>query len=191
MKALPKILLALTAVAALSFAHAASANLITNGDFETGDFTGWTVTEAPSGSIIYVAQEPEGPGPDTTFGAVFASIADLDSISQTFATTPGAFYTLTFFYHTAVAGNNEFRVLFGGAIIFDNLNANPGFDTFTFNVRATSALTTLEFDGRNRPSFDFLDNVSVTAGVSDGGSTVSMLGCAFLGLVPLRRKLGC
>jgi hypothetical protein len=43
-KALPKILLALIAAVALSFAHHASANLITNGGFETGDFTGWTVT---------------------------------------------------------------------------------------------------------------------------------------------------
>ena len=31
-----------TAVAALSIAYPAKANLITNGGFETGDFTGWT-----------------------------------------------------------------------------------------------------------------------------------------------------
>ena len=43
MKALPKILLALTAVAALSVAYPAKANLITNPGFETGNFTGWTV----------------------------------------------------------------------------------------------------------------------------------------------------
>jgi hypothetical protein len=29
------------------------------------------------------------------------------------------------------------------------------------------------------------------AGVPDGGSTVSLLGCALLGLAALRRKLGC
>ena len=29
------------------------------------------------------------------------------------------------------------------------------------------------------------------AGVPDGGSTVSLLGCALLGLTALRRKLGC
>jgi hypothetical protein len=81
-------------------------------------------------------------------------------------------------------------VLFGGAVVFDNLNANPGFGTFTFNLQGTGALTTLEFEGRNFPAFDFLDNVSVTlASVPDGGSTVSLLGCALLGLIALRRRL--
>jgi hypothetical protein len=42
MNTLRPILLTLTAVAALSFAYPASANLITNPGFETGDFTGWT-----------------------------------------------------------------------------------------------------------------------------------------------------
>jgi hypothetical protein len=92
-----------TAVAALSIAYPAKANLITNGDFETGDFTGWTVTHAPFGSIVVV---DNGPGPDTTFGVVFAAVGgDLDAISQTFATTPGALYSLSFFYQVA---NTEF-----------------------------------------------------------------------------------
>ena len=42
MNTLRPILLALTAAAALSFAQPASANLITNPGFETGDFTGWS-----------------------------------------------------------------------------------------------------------------------------------------------------
>jgi hypothetical protein len=180
-----------TAAAAFSVAQSANANLITNGDFETGDFTGWTVAHAASGSSIFV---DHGGGPDTTFGAIFGAVGtDFDAISQTFATTPGTVYTLTFFYRVGNIGtpNNEFRVIFGGVTVFDNLNANSGFGTFTFNVQATTALTTLEFDGRNQPAFDFLDNVSVTAGVPDTGSTVSLLGCALLGLAALRRKLRC
>jgi hypothetical protein len=197
MKALPKILLALTAVAAVSAAYPAKANLITNGDFETGNFTGWTVTPAPSGSNIFV---DHGPGPDTTFGAFFgATGANFDSISQSFATTPGAFYTLSFFYQvtnlgTPIPANNAFDVLWNGVSIggglFPQTDVNPGFGTFTFHLQATSALTTLQFNGRNAPSFDFLDNVSVV-GVPDGGSTVSLLGFALLGLAALRRRLSC
>jgi hypothetical protein len=94
-----------------------------------------------------------------------------------------------------IPANNGFDVLWNGISIggglFPQFDVNPGFGTFTFHLQATSALTTLEFDGRNAPSFDFLDNVSVVAGVPDGGSTVSLLGFGLLGLAALRRKLGC
>jgi len=144
-------------------------NLIINGDFETGDFTGWTVTPAPSGSEIFV---DHGPGPDTTFGAFFGAIgSDFDSISQTFATTPGAFYTLTFFYQVTNLGmpipaHNGFDVLWNGVSVggglFPQFDVNPGFIAPTFHLQATSAFTTVQFNGRNAPSFDFLDDVSVT-----------------------------
>jgi hypothetical protein len=178
-----------TAAVALSFAHPASANLITNGDFETGDFTGWTVTHADNGSNIFVAN---GPGPDTTFGAFFgATVALFDVISQHLTTIPGHFYTLTFFYQvlpTDLPPDNGFRVFFGGEPVFDNSNANPGFGMFTFNVEAIRDSTILEFDGFNTRSFDFLDNVSVTA-VPDAGSTFSLLGFASLGLAALAAQI--
>ena len=171
-------------------------NLIINGDFETGDFTGWTVTNAPSGSNIFV---DHGPGPDTTLGAFFgARGSDFDRISQAFATTPGAFYTLSFFYQVTNIGmpvppfNNGFDVLWNGVSIggglFPQSNVNPGNITPTFHLTATGTSTTLEFDGRNAPSFDFLDNVSVTPGVPDTGSTISLLACALIGLAGLQRK---
>jgi hypothetical protein len=182
-------MLGLVGVFALSVSQSANANLITNGDFETGDFTGWTVTKAAFESIIFV---DHGPGPDTTFGAFFgATSTDFDAISQTFVTTPGALYTLSFFHqvvNTKFPADNEFRVLFAGAVVFDNLNANPGFGTFTFNLQAIGPLTTLEFEGRNFPAFDFLDNVSVQA-APDAGSSALLLGLAVTGLVFIRRAL--
>ena len=168
-----KLILSLAIAMLAAAAGLASTNLVTNGDFETGDFTGWTVTHAPSGSNIFVDHGPGTPGPDNTFGAFFgATGADFDSISQSFATTPGAFYTLTFFYQVTNLGmpipaNNGFDVLWNGVSIggglFPQFDVNPGFGTFTFVLQATSASTALQFNGRNAPSFDFLDDVSVTA----------------------------
>ena len=40
-----------TAVAALSVAYPAKANLISNGGFETGNFTGWTVGQTGNAFI--------------------------------------------------------------------------------------------------------------------------------------------
>jgi hypothetical protein len=145
----------------------ASANLIVNGDFETGDFTGWTTTPAGTGSNFGVTTLP--PAHDT-LGAFFSATgSDFDSISQTFATTTGAFYDVSFFYqpfspNPGPPPDNGFRALFDGVAIYENFNTISGFGTFTFHVQATSSLTTLEFQARNAVSggVDYLDDVSVT-----------------------------
>ena len=59
-----------------------------------------------------------------------------------------------------------------------------------FNVTASSALSSIRFS----QSFGqlYLDDISVEpagVGVPDGGTTVSLLGCALVGLAALRRKL--
>src|SRR6476661_2936929 len=60
--------------------------------------------------------------------------------------------------------DNGMRVLFNGALVFENLNAISGFGTFSFtHLQATGSTTTVEFQGRNVLGFDYLDDVSVTA----------------------------
>lgn len=147
----------------LATAGSISANLIVNGDFETGTFAGWTTTPAPVGSEFFVGPVP--PAHDT-LGATFGATGpDFDSISQTFVTTPGALYDLSFFYQVeepASPPNNGLRVLFNGVVVYENLNSISGFSTFTFTqLQATGSTTTVEFQGRNVAGFDYIDDVSV------------------------------
>jgi VPDSG-CTERM motif len=193
-------ILAMVSLLGLGITQSARANLITNGDFETGNFNGWAVMPAPP--LETLLSVVPGPGPDTTNMARFGALGtNFDRISQTFATTPGAFYTLTFFYQV---GNppeprtafNGFDVLWNGVSIggglFPQFDVNPGYISPTFILQATSASTTLEFDGRNRPWWDYLDDVSVNlASVPDAGSTLPLLSFALLGVAVLRRKLRC
>jgi len=59
---------------------------------------------------------------------------------------------------------------------FASLGLTPGTYTWTWGTGLPNQNYTLIIGG---------------AGVPDGGSTVSLLGCALLGLAALRRKLGC
>jgi len=192
MKALPKILLALTAVAALSVAYPAKANLIINPGFETGDFTGWTTAGDMTieGTINGIAPHSGNFQADAAFGS--------GSLAQSFATTPSASYTIDFF----AANNNSgfpqsvtLAVNWGGTTIFSHLfTSNTGYTEYTFTETASGSSTSLGFTVSGLTGVFLFDDISVTpagVGVPDGGSTVSLLGCALLGLAALRRKLGC
>ena len=139
----------LLGVLLIAAARPTSANLIVNGDFETGTLAGWTTAPAATGSNFGVSALP--PAHDT-LGAFFsANGSDFDSISQTFATTPGASYDVSFFYQpvSPSSPDNGFRALFNGVAIYENFNSISGFIFQTFTVQATGSLTTLEFQGRN------------------------------------------
>jgi len=78
--------------------------------------------------------------------------------------------------------NNEFRLFFDGVLLYDNLNANPGFLTLTFNnLMATTGSTTLLIQARNAPFFDYIDDVSVDGAIPELG-TISLLALGDVGL---------
>lgn len=171
----------------------ASANLITNGNFDTADFTGWTVTHAPVGSNIDVGANVEFHG--FNFGATFGADITFDSISQTFSTTPGTVYLVSFYYQVGFVSDpslldNEFQALFNSAVIFHDLNrvgTGQG-QVLQFQLVATGATSTLEFQGRNTPYLDFLDDVSVTP-LPDTGSSALLLSLGLVALFAVQRGL--
>jgi hypothetical protein len=191
MKISRKSLFVLTAVAALSVAYPAKANLITNGGFETGNFTGWL--PSPNMQVVgtFLGVSPHS----GNFQALLPLASDLE---QTLATTPGQSYTVDFWIAVtarAVPLPSSVTVLWGGSPVFSHLFAGPtGYTEFTFNVTASSASTQIHFTYSAILQVMLLDDVSVNptrVGVPDGGSTVSLLGLALLGLTGLRRRLSC
>ena len=179
MNKLRPILFALTAVA-----YPARATLITNGGFETGDFTGWsTSTNHGTASVtgMFNGISPHS-GSDQ---AVFSGLSAATTATQTITTTPGTSYTIDFFLALTrgpFGGDPTLGVTFGGVQIYSNVfSSGFGYTKFSFNVTASSASSDLEFlfeGGQLNPTTFYLDDVSVNAaGVPDGGSTVSLLGC--------------
>jgi hypothetical protein len=186
-----KFLFVLTAVATLSVAYPAKANLITNPGFETGDFTGWTpmVNAAVVGTFMNTAPH------SGNYQALLGSTA---SISQTLTTMAGATYTIDFWVALIPSGRPNSLVVNWGGVTVLSLSNPVGFSytEYTVNVTASTASTNLDFVSAPAQGTVhwFLDDISVNptgVGVPDGGSTVSLLGCALLGLAAVRRKLSC
>ena len=183
-------ILALVSLLGLGITQSARANLITNGGFETGDFSGWTV----SGINNDVIGSDRFTSPHSgNFQALFGS-GD-NSITQNVTTTPGSSYVISFWLAANVrqGGSPSVSVNWGGSNILSETLSPFGYTEYTFTVNALSPATPLQFQFFSIfGNLFYLDDVSVTPpGVPDGGSTVSLLGLALFGVAVLRRKLRC
>ncbi len=175
-------------------AHASS-NLVTNGSFETGDFTGWTLSGDTSlTGVCDVTTCPGNFAPqDGSYAGYFGPVGDNATLSQMIPTTPGDTYTLSFYLANPVGGTpNYFNVTFGNSSFsFTNFGVAFGWQQFVMTTVATGSDTQLSFTFRNDPAYWFLDNVSVTQGTTPEPGTLALFGSGILGIAAFaRRKFG-
>ncbi|MFN5857244.1 MAG: DUF642 domain-containing protein [Pseudanabaenaceae cyanobacterium] len=149
-------------VLGVSTGSAQASNLVTNGDFNTGNFSGWT--KSGNLSLLDVISNTNNL-PGGSYHARFGSTGSPGIISQTLNTIAGRSYTLSFFLRESGSGANRSSVVsVGGNTLFSFLPPanNVPWTSYSSNFTATSASTLLSFSFRNDPSFTRLDNVSVT-----------------------------
>jgi hypothetical protein len=165
-----KFVMVLAVLAVLVGSRPASADLlVNNGSFETGNFNGWNVNASntsvqASGGFLggYTAEN----GND--YAALGTSGPSLGTVAQTFATTAGDSYTLSYY----LANNNgttlnEFRTAINGTTYFDQVNiARQSFTLYTDSFTATGSSSTVTFSERDFLGYLGLDNVSVTQNVA-------------------------
>ena len=188
MRNISKFLSAASLAAAVSFAIAApaSANIVTNGSFETGDFTGWT----QSGNTGFTGVEcPGAPfaGPGDGNCDVFAGpIGSVGTLSQILSTQVGARYVIRFDFRPDGGTPSDFSAFFGAVPLFSVVDP-PGsaYQVLEFSAVATAASTTLACNFRDDPGFLFLDSVSA---VVPEPMTLALFGAGLAGLGAMRRR---
>jgi len=184
-----KSLFVLGTMLATMWSSLASAGLV-NGNFDTGDFTGWSVAG-------------DGIGIDTTFpnlpccDAAFSALStdpNIGVLSQSIATTPGSGVTIKFqLLDEAGSFGNTFTVTFGtfSQDITGDLAAFA-YTPFSLSVPAadiTDISTLLSFQGTNDQAAWNLDDVSVSPAAIPEPASLGIFGVALLGMFSSRRRV--
>src|ERR1039458_7086168 len=91
------VVIALVAVLLIGAPTAFATNLVTNGSFETGDFTGWTVNagllDVETGRFYVYSGAQDG-----AFYSIMGDVGSDGTLSQTFSDTAGQHYTFSFWF---------------------------------------------------------------------------------------------
>ena len=171
---------AMALVASAAAVSASAAELVTNGGFETGNLSGWSLTGNTGFSGVTTSPVHSG-----QFAFFDGAVGSLGTLSQTVATIAGQSYNFSFWLQSDGGTPNTFTASLGGVALTAAL-VNSGsfsFTQFSGTIVAASNNATLSFGFRDDPGFWELDDVSLTngiAGVPEPASWALML-TGFLG----------
>ncbi len=161
--------------------------LVFNGGFETGSFSGWFVPpNTPMQSNFRVEGVGIGGGHTGTYYAQLSS-TNLEFMSQILPTEPGQDYELSFWLRKPTIAPGRFVIRWEGQSIFDQFIAGSDIQAwrlFTFPLHSNITGSFLEFGQDFFPGEFHLDDISVVAVPAPSAAPLLLLGSS----VALRRR---
>ncbi len=165
---------------------ASATQLVTNGGFEAGDFSGWTLTGNTGFTGI------DSSAHSGSHAAFFGQVGSTGSLSQTLSTVAGQMYNVSFWLEDDGGTPSSFTAAFGGDSLLSLSDTSAfGYTLYTYDITASSSSTLLSFAFRQDPSYFHLDDVSVedVSSVPEPATWAMMiLGMGAAGLTLRRRK---
>jgi len=158
--------------------RSAQIQLIANGDFEAGDFTGWTQSGDTSFDGVGLTHH------SGNYGAFFGAFGAFSGISQSLSVVPGQTYTIDFYVKNGGGTPSAISVNWGTLNLLNTLPTVGDWTHYNYSEVASGA-TTMDLEFRNDDGFLYLDDVSVTAQTASVPEPSAMIDVAFLLVPPL------
>ena len=168
-------------------------NLLSNGSFETGDFSNWNPVNNSGSLTVDDGSSTLFTPYDGGYYALFGGSGD--SLDQTVATTPGTTYDINYWVNDKY-GSSDLVVTWNGATLselppaYNSGTANNGWVNFDFQgtaTTATSATTDLAFTDNAGFALG-IDAVTVSAVPEPGSLSLLGLAGAVLTVTVYRRR---
>jgi hypothetical protein len=161
-----------------------AANLVQNGDFESGNSQGWSL----QGSLQFICIPTAGTVSQGSYAWQFDAYSSSPaSLIQSIATIAGQEYNLSFDSSVIGGTANFLSISIGDQTLYSSANSpDYGWITSSFNFIANQSNQNLVIRGASDPLWVEVDNISVTSVPEP--STYALFGLGALALVIAYRR---